>query len=133
MVRSSEQGMALVVVLAFIVLVTGLVAAFLSRTGTVRQIAHGSFNNARADQLARTALDIIVADFKQEIASGVPITNSTIVPQRSPKPAAGSTPAIANLIRRSVRADAIPAPAVSSRASAANFHSLPLPRTTTLP
>jgi type II secretory pathway component PulK len=120
MLRSSKQGMALVVVLAFIVLVTGLVAAFLSRTGTVRQIAHGSFNNAKADQLARSALDIIVADFKQEIASGVPITNSTIVPQRSPKPAAGSTPAIANLIRRSVRADAIPAPAVSSRASAAN-------------
>jgi type II secretory pathway component PulK len=120
MVRSSKQGMALVVVLAFIVLVTGLVAAFLSRTGTVRQIAHGSFNNAKADQLARSALDIIVADFKQEIASGVSITNSTIVPQHSPKPAAGSTPAIANLIRRSVRADAIPAPAVSSRASAAN-------------
>jgi type II secretory pathway component PulK len=120
MLRSSKQGMALVVVLAFIVLVTGLVAAFLSRTGTVRQIAHGSFNNAKADHLARSALDIIVADFKQEIASGVPITNSTIVPQRSPKPAAGSTPAIANLIRRSVRADAIPAPAVSSRASAAN-------------
>jgi hypothetical protein len=42
MLRSSEQSMALVVVLAFIVLVTGLVAAFLSRTGTVRQIAHGS-------------------------------------------------------------------------------------------
>ena len=120
MLRSSEQSMALVVVLAFIVLVTGLVAAFLSRTGTVRQIAHGTFNNAKADQLARSALDIIVADFKQEIASGIPITNSTVVPQRSPKPAAGSTPAIANLIRRSVRADAIPAPAVSSRASSVN-------------
>jgi len=120
MLRSSEQSMALVIVLAFIVLVTGLVAAFLSRTGTVRQIAHGSFNNAKADQLARSALDIIVADFKQEIASGVPITNSTVVPQRTPRPSAGSTPAVANLIRRSVRADAISAPAVSSRASAVN-------------
>src|SRR5216684_2018008 len=108
MLRSSEQSMALVIVLAFIVLVTGLVAAFLSRTGTVRQIAHGSFNNAKADQLARSALDIIVADFKQRD------------PQRSPRPSAGSTPAVANLIRRSVRADAISAPAVSSRASAVN-------------
>lgn len=119
-IRSSEQSMALVIVLAFILLLTGLAAAFLSRTGTVRQIAHGSFNNARADQLARGALDIIVADFKQEMASAFPITNSTVVPQRSPKPAAGSAPAIANLIRRSVRADAISPPAVPSRASAVN-------------
>jgi len=120
MLRSSEQGMALVIVLAFILLLTGLAAAFLSRTSKVRQIAHGSFSNARADQVARSALDIIVADFKQEMASGFPITNSTVVPQRSPQPPAGSTPAIANLIRRSVRADAISPPAVSSRASAVN-------------
>jgi hypothetical protein len=120
MLRSAKQSMALVIVLAFIVLISGLVAVFLAGTGTVRQIAHGSFNNAKADQLARSALDIIVAHFKQEIASGVPITNSTVVPQRSPQPAAGSTPAIANLIRRSVRADAISAPAESSRASAVN-------------
>lgn len=120
MLPSSEQSMALVIVLAFILLLTGLAAAFLSRTSKVRQIAHGSFNNARADQLARSALDIIVADFKREIASGFPITNSTVVPQRSPQPVAGSTPAIANLIRRSIRTDAISAPAVTSRASAVN-------------
>jgi hypothetical protein len=120
MLRSAKQSMALVIVLAFIVLISGLVAVFLAGTGTVRQIAHGSFNNAKADQLARSALDIIVAHFKQEIASGVPITNSTVVPQRSPQPAAGSIPAIANLIRRSVRADAIAAPAEPSRASAVN-------------
>src|SRR3984893_18035821 len=118
--RTRENAVALLIVLAFLVLLTGITVAYMSRTATDRQVAHGSFNNAKADQLARSALDIIVADFKQEIASGVPITNSTIVPQRSPKPAAGSTPAIANLIRRRVRADEIPAPAVSSRASAAN-------------
>src|ERR1700737_5434904 len=117
----SEQGMALVIVLAFLVLMAGLVVAFLSRTVTGRQIAHGSFNNSKADQLARSALDIVVADFKQEIAGGVPISNSNVVPQRSPKPPAGSTPVIANLVRRSVRADAISAPpAVPSRASAVN-------------
>ena len=118
--RSSERSMALVIVLAFLVLVSGLVAAFLFRTGTVRRIAHGSFNDAKADQLARSALDIVVGDCKEEIASGVPITSSNVVPQRSPKPAAGSTPAIVNLIRRSVRSDAISAPALPSRASAVN-------------
>src|ERR1700741_1044393 len=95
----SEKGIALVIVLAFLVLIAGLVAGSLSRAVTGRRIAHGSFNNSKADQLARSALDIVVADFKQEIASGVPITNSNVVPQRSPKPAAGSTPAIPNLIR----------------------------------
>jgi hypothetical protein len=119
--RSYERSMALVIVLAFLVLVSGLVVAFLFRAGTIRQVAHGSFHDANADQLARSALDIVVADFKQEIATGVPITNSNVVPQRSPKPAAGSTPPVPNLIRRSVRADgAISAPAVPSRASAVN-------------
>ncbi len=120
MLRSCQRGVALVIVLVFVVLMAGFVAAFLSRAAADRQIAHGSFNNAKADQLARSALDIIVADFKQEIAGGVPITNSNVVPQRSPKLAAGATPAIANLIRRSVRADAISPPAVPSRASAVN-------------
>jgi hypothetical protein len=112
--------MALVIVLAFVVLMAGLVAAFLCRTRTGRQIAHGSFNNSKADQLARGALDVVIGDFKQEIADGVPINNSNVVPQRTPRPAPGSLSAIPNLIRRSVREDAILPPAVPSRASAVN-------------
>jgi hypothetical protein len=118
--RTKEKAVALVIVLAFVVLLAGMVVAYLSRTSIDRQIANGSFNQTKADDLARAALDIIVGDFKQEIANGTPISSSNIVPQRSPQPAAGSTPAIANLIRRSVRSDAIPAPAVISRASAVN-------------
>jgi Tfp pilus assembly protein PilX len=119
--RTRENAVALLIVLAFLVLLTGITIAYLSRTGTDRQIAHSSFNNAKSDQLARSALDIVVADFKQEIATaGTVPTNTNIGPQRTPKPSSGSTPAIPNLIRRSIRSDTIPAPAVPSRASAVN-------------
>jgi len=119
--RTRENAVALLIVLAFLVLLAGMTIAYLSRTATDRQIAHASFNDSRSDQLARSALDVIVADFKQEIANGtLPPTMTNIVPQRSPRPASGSTPIIPNMIRRSVRSDAIPAPAVPSRASAVN-------------
>jgi hypothetical protein len=119
--RTRESAVALLIMLAFLVLLTGITVAYLARTGTDRQIAHTSFNGARSDQLARSALDIIVADFKQEIAAaGTPPTNRNIGPQRSPKPSPGSTPSIPNLIRRSVRLDNIPSPAASSRGSAVN-------------
>ena len=119
--RTPENAVALLIVLAFLVLLTAMTVAYLSRTGTDRQVAHTSFNDARSDQLARSALDIAVADFKQEIATaGIPPTNTNIGPQRSPRPASGSTPIIPNLIRRSIRSDSIPAPAVPSRASAVN-------------
>jgi hypothetical protein len=119
--RTRENAVALLIVLAFLVLLAGMTLAYLSRTATDRQIAHSSFNDSRSDQLARSGLDVIVADFKQEIANGtLPPTNTNIVPQRSPRPASGSTPIIPNMIRRSVRSDAIPAPAVPSRASAVN-------------
>jgi hypothetical protein len=121
---------ALLIVLAFLVLLAGVTIAYLSRTATDRQIAQSSFNDAKADQLARSALDVVVGDFKQEIAAGsassagsypyTPSTNANVVPQHSPSPAAGATPAIPNLIRRSIRSDAVPAPGVPSRASAVN-------------
>jgi hypothetical protein len=114
------SGVALVIVLAFVVLLSGIVVAYLARTTTERQGASSAFNNASADQLARGALDIVVADFKQEIANGIPITSANVAPQRSPLPLPGTTPVIPNLIRRSVRSDGILAPALPSRASAVN-------------
>ena len=44
--------------------------AYLSRTTTDRQLAHTSFHDTDADLLARSALDIVVGDFKQEILKG---------------------------------------------------------------
>lgn len=140
MKRSSSTrptGIALVIVLAFVVLLTGIVVAYLSRTSADRQAAHGSFNETKADQLARSALDIIVGDLKQEIVNGSTATtvgNTTIytpnsaanmIPQTSGTPT--SAPAIPNLIRRSVQPDAIGAPGVASRASALNSAPSPSP------
>ena len=141
--RSSNKAAALIIVLAFVVLLTGLVLAYFSRTTTERQLAQPSYNDTSADLLARTALDIIISDFKQEILNGsgspsptaspatlfVPTSNANMVPMRNPTATPGTTPAIANLIRRSVRSepalwpDPTVGPAVGSRASAVNSKS----------
>ncbi|MBA3960365.1 MAG: hypothetical protein H0X40_00485 [Chthoniobacterales bacterium] len=126
-----EKGAALVIVLAFLVLLTGLVVAYFSRSLTSRQLANTSFNQTKAGQLALSASDLVIGDLKQEIVNGssptptpgialyVPTINTNMVPQRSGTPAAGETP-IPNLVRRSIRSDAIVAPGIPSRASAVN-------------
>ena len=126
-VRSREGAAALIIVLAFVVLLTGLGVAYLSRTTSDRQVAHSSFNQSNVDQLAQSAMDNIIGDLRQEIVDGstastvngitiyTPTSAANMVPQRSGNPAT-----VPNLIRRSVRADAIPAPGRPSRASAVN-------------
>src|SRR5437016_13984152 len=109
----AHQGAALIIVLAFMALLTGLALAYFSHTATDRQLAQASFHDASADLLARTALDIIVSSLKREIAvAGVNVTQANIQPQRS-----GDDASIPNLIRRSVRNDAISPPGVPSLAS----------------
>jgi hypothetical protein len=110
-----NAGAALIIVLSFIVLVTAVVIAFFARTTTDRQLARSSFANTAADVLARSALEVVVGDFKQEITNGGVPSASTIVPQRS-----GDSPDVSNLIRRSVRNDSLALPAIASRASAVN-------------
>jgi hypothetical protein len=89
-------------------------------------MGQSSLNEAKADQLARSALNIIVGDLKQEIANGsvattvnnitiYAATSANIEPQRS-----GGDVLIPNLIRRSIRSDSIPLPGVGSRASPIN-------------
>jgi hypothetical protein len=120
-----DKGAALIIVLAFVVLLTGLAVAYLSRSTTDRQLAQSSFHDTSADLLARSALDIVIGDFRQEVVSGstvtsvpgiyyMPSSNANVVPVRN-----GTSDAIPNLIRRSVSTDgSISSPAVSSRASA---------------
>src|SRR5438552_12758352 len=67
---SSERGFALVVVLAFMVLLIALSVAYLSRSASDRPIAQSSFNQSKADQLAASAMDNIVGDLRQEIIAG---------------------------------------------------------------
>jgi Tfp pilus assembly protein PilX len=112
-----ERGAALIIALAFAVLLTGVAVAYLSRATSDRQIAHSSFNQSSADQLAQSAMDNIIGDLRQEILNGsgspsptaspvslfVPTSNANILPMRNPTATPGTTPAIPNLIRRSVR------------------------------
>jgi hypothetical protein len=103
--RSSKGG-ALMIVLALVVLLTGLAMAYFSRTTTDRQLAQSSYNDTSADLLARSALDIVVGDFKQEIINDpATATAADIQPTRY------GDASISNLIRRSYSG------AVQSRAS----------------
>src|SRR6266567_6118320 len=112
--RSSNKAAALIIVLAFVVILTGLAVAYLSRATTDRQTAHTSFHDTDADLLARSALDVVVGDFRQEIKNGstlfsnnvwIPSSPANVVPMYNPTPTPGTTPAIPNLIRRSVRSE----------------------------
>src|SRR5437660_9590520 len=133
--RSSNKAAALIIVLAFVVLLTGLSLVFFSRTTTERQLAHSSYNDTSADLLARTALDTIVSDLKQEITLGSASPAPTFGPASSPGPyrlyvpsntaymiaqRSGNLAAVPNLIRRSIRSDPVPPPGIGSRASAVN-------------
>lgn len=119
------------IVLAFVVLLTGLIVAYFSRSMTDRQLSNSSFNQSKMDAFAKSAADIIVGDLKQEIANGsdvttvgnvsiyAPKTAANMLPVRSGNPSGPPDP-IPNLVRRSVRSDPIAAPGVGSRASAVN-------------
>ena len=135
-----QSGIALVIVLSFVVLLTIVVVAYFSRVLNSRQIANDSLNSGKTDQLARNALEVIVNDFKQEIVNGstpttipatggvttyYPSARANMVPMRSGNP--GTPPftttnpdPVPNLIRRSIRTDTMAVPGVASRASAVN-------------
>lgn len=127
--RTGRRGAALIIVLAFVVLLTGIVLAYFTRTTTDRQVAHGSFNQTKADQLALSAADLVITDLKQEVVNGsttstvngktiyTPNPSANMIPMRSGTPGPGATP-VPNLLRRSVQADSLPPPGVKSRASA---------------
>jgi hypothetical protein len=67
----------LVITLAFVAVLTVLLLAFLSRAGVERQIAGASAGEMKADDIAKAGLDIIVTDFRQEIAAGSTVTANT--------------------------------------------------------
>src|SRR5882762_896876 len=116
-VHSRERGAALIIVLAFVVLLTGVAIAYLSRATSDRQVADSSFNQSNVDQLAQSAMDNIIGDLRQEIVNGsasptpavgppyVPTSTANMLAMHNPTPTPGTTPAIPNLIRRSVRAE----------------------------
>jgi hypothetical protein len=118
----ASKGAALLITLALVVLLTGLALAYFSRTTNDRQLAHSSYHDTSADLLARSALDIVVNDFKQEILNNPTITRSNIQPSPYPSPIPTD---IANLVRYSSR-NAVPSRAsnVSSADISANGRSI---------
>jgi hypothetical protein len=117
-----SKGAALMIVLAFVVLLTGVALAYLSRTGTDRQLAQSSFNDTNADLLARSALDVVVGDFKEEIISTPTVISINIQPSPYPIPTPSNIP---NLVRYSSRnAAASRASNVSSISASANGRSI---------
>jgi Putative Ig domain len=125
----ASRGAALIIVLAFVVLVTALAAAYFSRTTTDRQLAQSSYNDTSSDLLARSALDITVSDLKQEILAHPTPTAAPpyyIQPARYPAGIPDDNP---NLIRYSSRnAAASRASTVRSTDASANGRSISLAR-----
>jgi len=66
----APEGIALVLVLIFVVLLTGLVTAFLSRALATRGIANNSISQSNTDELARSVTDILIGNLKKEIILG---------------------------------------------------------------
>lgn len=123
-----RKGAALLIVLAFIVLLTGLVITYFIRTGTDRQLAKSSFDDTAAELLARSSLDIIVSDFKQEIADAPGVNATNVKPRTYGTPSPDLSP-IPNLIRRSASGDPTGRTSgVNSMATSANGRSISLAR-----
>ena len=109
-----NAGAALVIVLAFVLLLSGLIVAFFTRAMNDRQVSNSSANLTRGDLFAQGAVDCIVGDLRQEIQAGCTGTNvapmgsgtgiyvytpkvpSTAIPFRM-----GTKDSLANLVKRS--------------------------------
>jgi hypothetical protein len=98
-----QAGMALVVTLSLIVLVTIAVMAFFARATANRAVESSRANQVLAAQLSETAQDYVAGQFLQEMAmnstNNYPTTSAFIVPQ---SPLLSAMSGFTNLVRRSV-------------------------------
>ena len=79
--RTGEQaGIALIITLAVLVLISALILAFLSTALLHRQISFSSSGQNRANILAKTAMDTILGDFTSEIQAGSTTYTSNNIP-----------------------------------------------------
>jgi Tfp pilus assembly protein PilX len=116
LLSNRRRGVALVIVLAFVALLTVLAVAFFSRAITVQQISNSSANKTMVDDFAGAAIATLIGDLKQEIAAGstvsspaanvfvyAPTSPQTFVPEISgftPAYSAGQeTDGLANLVK----------------------------------
>ena len=132
---SQRSGAALIITLAFVVLLSALVLIYLTQAVNYRLLSNGSLNDFKSATIGQSALETVTGDLIQEIVNGstspattygtgtntqtvyTPTTNNYMVPQRT---LIGGVAPFPNLIRWSQRSDTIAFPAVGSRASAAS-------------
>ncbi len=69
--RPNSRGVALVLVLAFVVLLASIIVAFFSRAQAEQQISRASANQTKVKLLADGAIDTIIGDLKAEVADGL--------------------------------------------------------------
>lgn len=106
-----NRGVALVIVLALMVLLSGLILASLMRTQSEQQLSSSSANSAKTELLTQAALGNLLGDLRQEIIAGstritASGTNTTVAysPTRATTAApfrVGTDDALPNLIKRS--------------------------------
>ena len=94
--RSGDHvdGGALIVVLAFMVMLLGLVMAFFSHSLSERQVSKSSGSQTKVEIFAQGALDSIIADLKQEIAAGSTVLDIPSGSVYFPKAPANMVPAL---------------------------------------
>src|SRR5438067_775823 len=113
--KSHERGIALLIVLAFVVILLGLVVTYYSKVAIDRGVSDSSIHQTKADEIATTGIETVIGDLRQEIVNGSTATTigtyttytptaPTLLPARSGNPSYAGGPAndpIPNLVRRS--------------------------------
>src|SRR5713101_1815070 len=75
-----DRAAALIIVLAFVVLLTGLVVAYFSRATSDRPVAQSSLHQSKADQVAASGMDLVIGALRQEITGAKPTPTPPYVP-----------------------------------------------------
>jgi hypothetical protein len=76
--RHRRAGVALVIILAFVVILTGVIVAFFSRSIWSRQLSNASASQTKVDMLASNAAEKIIADLQQEIVMSSSATPTNV-------------------------------------------------------
>jgi hypothetical protein len=123
---AASKGAALMIVLAFVVLLTGVALAYFNRTTNERQLVQSSYTDTSSDLLARSALDVVTNDLKRDLINNPTVSALNIQPTPYGTPVTQDIP---NLIRRSFSGDPTGrTSSVSSTAVSANGRSVSLSR-----
>jgi len=77
---AQSRGSALLIVLAFLLLLTTLTVAFLSRATFERLLSNASFSQGKVDLAGQGAVSAIIGDLQLEIAAGSNVGAGTTIP-----------------------------------------------------